>query len=193
MNAIAAPAHFCWDAPSDLKVSPTMTSYQDLFAIGQTFDAFVEHGLPAEISAVREIQIKLATADTLTPATRQRLGAVNQRFHLLVAGEMWCPDCQINVTVMDDLQRTQPNIDLAVITKARAEDALKQPLALERISIPFVLVLNDAFEPVGRFVERPQAVIDGGDALKPAYRAGDYLESTVKDLLDIFEASRPQK
>jgi len=170
-----------------------MTWYQDLFAIGQTFDAFVEHGLPAEISAVREIQLKLATADTLTPATRQRLGAVNQRFHLLVAGEMWCPDCQINVTVMDDLQRTQPNIDLAVITKARAEDALKQPLALERISIPFVLVLNDAFEPVGRFVERPQAVIDGGDALKPAYRAGDYLESTVKDLLDIFEASRPQK
>jgi hypothetical protein len=106
-----------------------------------------------------------------------------------VAGEMWCPDCQINVTVMDYLQRAQPNIQLGVITKGRAENELKQRLELERISIPFVLVLNDQFQPVGRFVERPRAVIDGGDAVKPGYRAGGYLESTVQDFLDIFEAA----
>jgi len=52
-----------------------------------------------------------------------------------------------------------------------------------------VLVLNDQFQPVGRFVEQPRDVIDGGDAVKPGYRAGGYLESTVQDLLDIFEAA----
>jgi len=166
-----------------------MTSYQDLFAIGQIFDMFVEHGLPAEIDAVRHIQHTLAAPDTLSPATVQRLRAIEGRFHLLAAGEMWCPDCQINLAVMDHVQGLQSRLDLAIITKSRAEDALKQPLALERISIPFVLVLDEHFQPIGRFVERPQAAIRGGDAVKPDYRAGLYLESTVQDLLDILEAA----
>lgn len=87
---------------------------------------------------------------------------------------------------MDYLQRNQPNIQLGVITKGRAENELKQRLDLERISIPFVLVLNDQFQPVGRFIEQPRAVIDGGNAVKPDYRAGEYLESTVQDFLDIL-------
>jgi hypothetical protein len=166
-----------------------MLSYQELFEFAEGFDSFVRRGLPTEIAAVAEIKARIDEPDAIKPQTLQRLRDVKGRFHLLVAGEMWCPDCQINVTVMDYLQRTQPNIQLGVITKGRAENELKQRLGLERISIPFVLVLNDQFQPVGRFVERPRAVIDGGDAVKPGYRAGGYLESTVQDLLDIFEAA----
>lgn len=166
-----------------------MLSYQELFEFAEDFDAFVRRGLPAEIAAVAEIKAKITQPDTMKPRTLQRLQDVKGRFHLLVASEMWCPDCQINVTVMDYLQRAQPNIQLGVITKGRAENELKQRLDLDRISIPFVLVLNDHFQPVGRFVERPRAVIDGGDTVKSVYRAGGYLESTLQDLLDIFEAA----
>lgn len=166
-----------------------MLPYQELFEFAEDFDAFVRRGLPAEIAAVDEIKARLGAPDAMNPQTLERLRDVKSRFHLLVAGEMWCPDCQINLTAMDYLQRAQPNIRLGVITKGRAEHELKQRLELERISIPFVLVLNNHFQPVGRFVERPRAVIDGGDAVKPAYRAGEYLESTVQDVLDIFEAA----
>jgi hypothetical protein len=166
-----------------------MQSYQELFEFAEDFDAFVRRGLPSEIAAVQAIQAKIAEPEAIKPQTLQRLRDVKGHFHLLVAGEMWCPDCQINVTVMDYLQRTQLNIQLGVITKGRAENELKQRLNLERISIPFVLVLNHQFQPVGRFIERPRAVIDGGDAVKPDYRAGKYLESTVQDLLDIFDAA----
>ncbi|SEQ30662.1 Thioredoxin [Pseudomonas sp. NFACC02] len=166
-----------------------MLSYQELFEFAEDFDSFVRRGLPPEIGAVNEIKAKIAQPDVIKPNTLQRLRDVKGHFHLLVAGEMWCPDCQINVTVMDYLQRTQPKISLGVITKGRAENELKQRLNLERISIPFVLVLNEQFQPVGRFIERPRAVIDGGDAVKPDYRAGAYLESTVQDLLDIFETA----
>jgi len=166
-----------------------MASYEELFSIGEGFDAFVAHGLPDEIAGVRAVQDKLAEADTIGAATRQRMQAVSRRYHLLVAGEMWCPDCQINVTVMDFLQRAQPLIDLAVITKGRAEDDLRERLALERIPIPVVAVLDERFGLVGRFIERPQVVVAGGDALKPDYRAGQYLEDTLTDLLDIIEAA----
>lgn len=168
-----------------------MTSYQELFTHGEDFESFVSHGLPAQIAAVRDIQQKLASASAINPSSQQRLKAVERRFYLLVAGEMWCPDCQINVTVLDDLQRRQPNIDVAIISKGRAENELKERLGLDRISIPFVLVLDDRFEVVGRFVERPQEVVAGGDAVKPDYRAGKYLESTVRDLLELFEAAKP--
>lgn len=167
-----------------------MTSYQDLFAIGQTFDDFVRHGLPDEIDAVQAVQRKLATPDALSTGTRQRLAALDQPFYLLAAGEMWCPDCQINLAVMDSLQRFAPSVRLSIISKARAEDALKAHLALERIAIPFVWVLDRNYQLLGRFVERPDAVIQGGDALKPDYRAGLYVESTVEDLLAIFEQAR---
>lgn len=166
-----------------------MASYEELFGIGERFDAFVSHGLPDEISGVRQVERLLAAPGSIGESTRQRIHAVQGRYHLLVAGEMWCPDCQINVTVLDFLQSAQPRIDLRIITKGRAEDDLRERLALERIPIPVVAVLDERFQLVGRFVERPQVVIAGGDALKPDYRAGHYLESTLTDLLEILEAA----
>lgn len=164
-----------------------MASYEELFSIGEGFDAFVAHGLPDEIAGVRKVQQLLAEPGTISADTLRRLQAVEGRYRLLIAGEMWCPDCQINVTVMDHLQRLQPRVELAVITKGRAEDDLRERMALDRILIPVVLVLDGDFQPVGRFIERPLDVVAGGDALKPAYRAGEYLESTLTDLLELFE------
>ena len=168
-----------------------MTSYQQLFSIGEAFESFVSRGLPNEINAVRMLQQKLTAPAAVSDDTRRRISAIVGRFHLLTAGEMWCPDCQINLTAMDYLQRIQPGISVAIISKSRAEHALKQRLALERISIPLVLVLDDAFEVVGRFVERPQAVIAVGETIEADYRAGECLESTLQELLDIIERLQP--
>lgn len=165
-----------------------MPSYQDLVAIGERFDAFASRGLAAEIETVRTAQALLGRADALSAEIHKRLAAIQGRYHLLAAGEMWCPDCQLNLAAMDHLQYLQPKISLAIISKARAEHALKAQLELERISIPLVLVLNDQFELIGRFVEQPQAVVDGGAAAQADYRAGGYLQSTIDDLLAIIEA-----
>jgi len=166
-----------------------MASYEELFSIGEDFAAFVAHGLPGEIAGVRKIQQLLAEPGAISAETLRRIQAVEGRYRLLIAGEMWCPDCQINVTVMDYLQRLQPRVELAVITKGRAEDDLRERLELDRILIPVVLVLDGGFQPVGRFVEKPLEVVAGGDALKPAYRAGEYLESTLRDLLALIETA----
>ncbi|TWE00927.1 thioredoxin-like protein [Pseudomonas sp. AG1028] len=164
-----------------------MSSYQDLIAIGECFDAFASRGLPAEIETVRTARALLGQADALSGKIHQRLAAIQGRYHLLAAGEMWCPDCQLNLAAMDHLQRLQPKVSLAIISKARAEHALKAQLELERISIPLVLVLDDGFEPIGRFVEQPQAVVNGGEAAKIDYRAGRYLQSTITEVLAIIE------
>ncbi len=165
-----------------------MPSYQDLFAIGEPFAAFASRGLPTELETVRTAEAQLGRTDALSTDTQQRLAAIQGRYSLLAAGEMWCPDCQLNLAAMAHLQRLQPKVSVAIISKARAEHALKTRLELERISIPLMLILNEEFELIGRFVEQPQAVIDGGEAVQADYRAGRYLESTIDDLLAIIEA-----
>ncbi|PXC08363.1 thioredoxin family protein, partial [Pseudomonas aeruginosa] len=129
-----------------------MASYAELFDIGEDFAAFVGHGLATEQGAVARFRQKLES-DGLPSALTERLQRIERRYRLLVAGEMWCPDCQINLAALDFAQRLQPNIELAIISKGRAEDDLRQRLALERIPIPLVLVLDEEFNLLGRFVE----------------------------------------
>ncbi len=121
-----------------------MASYAELFDIGEDFAAFVGHGLATEQGAVARFRQKLES-NGLPSALTERLQRIERRYRLLVAGEMWCPDCQINLAALDFAQRLQPNIELAIISKGRAEDDLRQRLALERIPIPLVLVLDEEF------------------------------------------------
>ena len=126
-----------------------MASYAELFDIGEDFAAFVGHGLATEQGAVARFRQKLES-NGLPSALTERLQRIERRYRLLVAGEMWCPDCQINLAALDFAQRLQPNIELAIISKGRAEDDLRQRLALERIPIPLVLVLDEEFNLLGR-------------------------------------------
>lgn len=166
-----------------------MATYQQLCEIGESFAEFVGRGLPSEIAAVHEVQRKLAGEGAISADTLERLKRVSRRYHLLVAGEMWCPDCQLNMSAFAFMQRIQPLIELAIITKGRAEDDLKQRLGLDTIRVPVVAVLDAEFQLLGCFVERPQQVITGGKDVMPDYRAGRFLESSIGDLLQIIETA----
>lgn len=168
-----------------------MASYQELCDIGETLGGFVGRGLPGEMAAVQTVQRHLA-AGAVSAATIARLARLRRRYHLLVAGEMWCPDCQVNIPAFDFIQRNQPLVELAIISKGRAEDDLRERLGLEKIRIPLVAVLDAEFQLLGLFVERPQQVLAAGQAVLPDYRAGRFLDSAIGDLLDILEAAERQ-
>ena len=87
-----------------------MASYAELFDIGEDFAAFVGHGLATEQGAVARFRQKLES-NGLPSALTERLQRIERRYRLLVAGEMWCPDCQINLAALDFAQRLQPNIE----------------------------------------------------------------------------------
>jgi len=163
-----------------------MASYEQLFEIGASFDAFVATGLAPEVATVERARNALGVKG-LSPQTRQRLAAIKGRYYLLAAGEMWCPDCQLNLAALDALCQAQPLVSLAVITKARAEQALRDRLALAKVSIPLVVVLDAEYKPIGLFIEQPQAVLAGGAEVLSAYKAGDYLEATIGDVLSLIE------
>jgi len=165
-----------------------MSGYRELFERGMGFVAFVATGLDAEQEGVSRAEQRLA-ATGFSEATRQRMAAVAGDYYLLAAGEMWCPDCQVNLVALDALCAAQPRVRLAVISKARAEQQLRDRLGLSKVSIPLVVVLDAGFEPIGLFIERPQAVIQGDEQTLAAYKAAQMLDATLTDVLAIIESS----
>lgn len=166
-----------------------MMTFQSLFGLGDDFHTYTEGGTAEEIKAVYEARNKLAQRDFLPESTLKRAAAVEQKYYLLVAGEMWCPDCHLNITAFQKLCELQPNIKMSVVTKGRAERDMQALPGLNNIRIPAVAVLNDQFELIGTFIERPKAVANAEDfqLIKPDYRAGRYLNDSISDILDILE------
>ncbi len=163
-----------------------MINFKALFDAGASFDSFATTGLPGEIDAVKEAGAKLAC---LPETLKEEVRAVQGHFYLLTAAELWCPDCQRNVTAMQFMNALQPTIRQAIISKSRAERGLMQALKLEKVPVPLTAILNADFELIGTFVERPQAVINGSDAVQQRYRQGELLGETVKDILAVMKQS----
>lgn len=163
-----------------------MRSYKELFEIGDNFHTYVGRGTQQEQLSVARIAAQLEIPGTLSPLTLDALSNLSGKFYLLVAGEMWCPDCQINVTALNKMCEFQPQIQMSVISKGRAEDEIMKDLGLEEILIPVVAILDSDYQVVGRFIEGPApvAVAEPSDAVKNNYAEGKYLNTTVCEILE---------
>ncbi|WP_052469354.1 thioredoxin family protein [Pseudomonas massiliensis] len=170
-----------------------MSLYRDIFETGKRYDAFVQDGLASERTAAKAFVEKTGQADTFSGTSLDRLANLRGHYHLLVAAEIWCPDCQINLAVMDFMRQVQPNIELAIVSKGRAENNYRTALGLERIPVPLVAILDEAYELIGTFVERPSVVANdsSGQALI-RYKAGEHMEDTLRDLLEVMERHEGQ-
>jgi len=167
-----------------------MIDYRELFSAGAGFEAFARTGLAGEVAAVKAARAKLAAE--VTDELKERVKQIQGEYYLLTAAELWCPDCQRNVTAMQFISELQPTVSQAIISKSRAERSLLPALALDKVRIPFTVVLNARFEQIGTFVERPQKVVNGGEAELQAYREGELLHETVEDILAIIEKNRAE-
>lgn len=173
------------ERPDDVEF--TMIDYKELFSAGASFEQFATTGLPAEINAVKEAQAKLASAGYLSETLKTRMGQIEDNYYLLTAAELWCPDCQRNVTAMATLCQLQPRVQQAIISKSRAERSLLVALDLDKVRVPFTVILNADFAPIGTFVEQPQKVIAGDDNVRQQYRQGLLLDETLSDILAVIE------
>lgn len=159
-----------------------MTEWQNLFASGYSFAEFRSHGFPAEITAVNQIEVRLTASHGLSSGTRQRIASLVNRGYLLVAAELWCPDCQRNVTAFNTLCEQAPALSMRIITRSRAERAIAPALGLDKIAI----VLDSNFTPLGQFVERPRKVIAGDANVLDRFHRNDELEAAISDILDLL-------
>ena len=165
-----------------------MNRFEEIFATGKKFSTFIQEGLEHEKKSSVGFAKQARKIGTFTASTLERLERIEGRYYLLIAAEVWCPDCHVNLAVMDFLCEAQPNIELAIVSKGRAENDLQHLLGLTQVLVPVVAILDGSFNLIGTFIERPKVVVDDktGQAMS-RYSAGHHMDDTLQDLLDVLE------
>ncbi|MGL5756878.1 MAG: thioredoxin family protein [Paraclostridium sp.] len=130
----------------------------------------------------------------ITEETINKIKSIEKEINILGFSELWCPDCQINLTVIDYLTKLNPNIKLRLQTREGNEEIIKTHSDDGKIKIPIFIYLDSNFKKIGSFIELPSNVrtIDMADnqvekiKIKKLYRKGSYMEQTIIDFLEII-------
>lgn len=163
---------------------------KELFESGYGFDQEFNQSDLAHQEKSQEYRSNM----DITQETIDKVKAIEKEINILGFSELWCPDCQINLTVIDYLTKLNPNIKLRLQTREGNEEVIKAHSDDGKIKIPIFIYLDSNFEKIGSFIELPSNVraVDIGDnqvekiKTKKLYRKGSYMEQTILDFLEII-------
>ena len=161
-------------------------SYLELFTVGKSFEAAIGEGSKSERLRIPKNMSRIHLSDEIIEYVEN----ISETVNFLVTGEIWCPDFQINISILKIFCDLNPNFNLSVITMGRGKKYLSQLLGIEKdeLKYPTVAVLDADFELVGTFFERPQSVLacDFEEIKRPYYK-GEYLNDSVLDFVEILK------
>lgn len=158
---------------------------EELFEAGQDHKEYILNGRKEEI---QNISINYQKID-FTQGILEKIENLDKTIHLLAIGEMFCPDCQINLTVAHRITELNEKVTLKVISRREAAEALEfLNIQHHELRIPTILVLDKDFKELGRFVERPEYVKSNNIIVKDkfSYYRGEYMNHTALELLDFI-------
>lgn len=162
-------------------------SLKELFEIGQSFESSVGEGTKGERARIFKNNSRLNLTDEMISF----IESIDYEVNLLVSGEIWCPDFQLNATVLKRFLDLNTNFNMSVITMARGKKFMAPALGIDKESFkgPSIAVLDKDFNVLGLFEERPQVVRDmpSFDDIKLEYYKGKYLLDTVNDFIKILK------
>jgi len=160
-------------------------AFKNFFEQGIDFKTYLAQGSEDEALAV------LKAADALTGQFTQslimRIASLEQGANILIAGETWCPDCQLNITAISAMAELHPKINISIVSRDFAQENLLDKLDITEVKIPLVVVLDQYYQPKGLFIEQPIKVKESQDAaLQSAYDNAELLTQTIEEVLDII-------
>ena len=162
----------------------------DLFNSGVSFTEFVN----TDTGSYKEKTLEILDTIEFDEEYIKDIENINTNINILVFGEIWCPDCMINIPVIEKMKQYNGNIDVSIVSKEGNEDFLKKYFVKDHVKIPILIVCDEKFKELGIFTEHPKKIkeiIDQGNESKiivamRKYRKGEYAQETLKDILDII-------
>ena len=107
----------------------------------------------SKLNAARMHRLDLKT--TLTDETISALKAVNRPQTWLVITEGWCGDAAQILPVINAMSLVNEQIDFRIVLRDENPELMSQFLTNGSMSIPILLLLNDAYELMGSWGPRP--------------------------------------
>ena len=162
-------------------------SLKELFEVGQSFESSVGEGTKGERARIFKNNSRLNLTDEMISF----IEGIDCEVNFLVSGEIWCPDFQLNATVLKRFLDLNPNFNMSVITMARGKKFLAPILGIDKDAFkgPTVVILDKDFNILGVFEERPKEVrkIENFEDIKIDYYKGNYLLDTTNDFIEILK------
>lgn len=158
---------------------------KELYEVGCSFEASVGEGTKSERARIPKNSSRIILDDELT----NNIINFDKEVKFLVAGEIWCPDYQLNGSVLKRFMDLNTNFDMSVITMARGKKYLESILNIENAKYPLIVVLDKDFNILGNFQERPEIVknAESFDDIKLDYYKGKYLIDSANDIWNIIK------
>lgn len=161
--------------------------FKEFFEVGQDFDSYIKLGSQDERDRIPKNYSRINLPIDLVEEIKE----VKDRIYILASGEMWCPDCQLNITVAKKLTEINENIKLSIISLGRGQKYLASILDLEKFKIPTMVILDENFNQLGLFLERPKTMekLEKTDENELFYLKGNFLIDTARELVQLIKES----
>lgn len=158
---------------------------EELYEVGENFESFVGNGTKNERARFPKNYSRIDINREIV----ERVGAIDKAIKFLCVGEVWCPDCQLNLTVIKKMMEINSKLDMSIITLGRGRKFLREKLEIEELKVPTVVVLDGEYNILGTFVEAPESfkVLPETDENELKYMKGGHLINTINEFCEIIE------
>lgn len=142
---------------------------------------------------LKELREKILTYSVSEPVVHEISGLTDD-VQVLVFSEPWCPDCVINLTVLEMMAEHSPRLSVKILGRDGNEAIIGAHNTERKAYIPtFLVFVNNKL--TGIFVERPemlkQQIAEGNQADRIVcmqdYKAGKYSDATAEELLEYIK------
>jgi len=160
-------------------------TFKELFQVGQKFKEYIKIGSQDERNRSSKNYSKIDLPLDLIDEIKE----IQDKIYILVSGEMWCPDCQLNITIAKKLTEINDNIELSIITLGRGKRYLTPLLNLEEFKIPTMVILDKNFNQLGLFLERPKSIkkLEENTENESLYFKGNFLIDAARELVFLIK------
>ena len=161
---------------------------KELYEIGTTFETAIGQGTKSERARIPKNYSRINFPEDMI----NTLVNYNKEINFLVAGEIWCPDFQLNATVLKKFTELNSNFDMSIISMGRGKKFVFPILGVENMKFPLILVLDKEFNVLGTFEERPKVVhqVSNFEDIKLDYYKGRYLIDSAHEFIDIINKAK---
>ncbi|WP_026895677.1 thioredoxin family protein [Clostridiisalibacter paucivorans] len=161
-----------------------------LYNSGISFEDFVNR----DSDTYREKTLEIYRNIEFNPSLIDRIKEINKKIKVLICAEIWCPDCMINVPIIEKMRTYNRNIEISIVKRDGNEEFFKAYLKTDVVKIPTFIFFDKNCNELGSFVEHPKKIkniVAFGNqpniiVAKRKYKKGEYAEETLKDILDII-------
>lgn len=123
---------------------------------------------------------------------KEQIKSIDKKVNILCVVDPLCPDCHINLPLLEKMISTNKKIELRLVIKNMVNDEVKDYEEDGVLKVPTFIFMDENYNVIGAFIEKPEIVKKAdintleGSEINIKYRAGKLVDEIAKDIIDIL-------